>query len=393
MKKIKNPPHISIVTETYAPEINGVSNTLGYLVKELVSEGCELQVIRPKQQESDAGVIYDNVEHVTVKGMPLPGYPELKFGLPAKKLIVEQWQTKRPHMVYVATEGPLGWSAVSAANKLGVPVYSGFHTNFQNYSQYYGAGWMRRIIMLYLKAFHNRTLGTMVATPKMQDLLADSGFDNVSVLGRGVDEKRFSPCHRNRKLRASWGLSDNDLAVIYVGRIAPEKNLNLAISCYQRLATMNPKTRFILVGDGPMKKALKQKYKHFIFCGKKTGEALSQHYASGDIFLFPSKTDTFGNVVTEAMASGLGVVSFNDASAAALIDHQINGMKADLDDDEQFTRHALSLVNQPTLLNEIRQQARTTALTLSWSQIAQQLLSITQPSLRIGQTNEYAKCF
>ncbi len=367
MNTIKDRPHISFVTETYAPEINGVSNTLGYLVKELLSEGYDLQVIRPKQHEKDTGEAYGNVEHITVKGFPLPGYPELKFGLPTKKRIVQQWQKKRPHMVYVATEGPLGWSAVSAANKLGIPVYSGFHTNFQTYSQYYGAGWMQRIIMFYLKAFHNRTVGTMVATPKMQDLLVDNGFDNVSILGRGVDEKRFSPCYRSRPLRASWGLSDDDLAVIYVGRIAPEKNLSLAISCYQRLATMNPKTRFILVGDGPMKKTLEQKYKHFIFCGKKTGEDLSTHYASGDIFLFPSKTDTFGNVVTEAMASGLGVVSFNDASASALIDHQINGMKADLDDDEQFTRHALSLVNQPTLLNEIRQQARTTALSVTCS--------------------------
>lgn len=168
-------------------------------------------------------------------------------------------------------------------------------------------------------------------------------------------------------LRQQWGLRPNDRAVLYVGRLAPEKNLQMAVSCFERIRGLHPNARFILVGDGPMRKRLAERHPDYILPGTRRGEDLARHYASGDIFLFPSKTDTFGNVVTEAMASGLAVVAFDDAAASEHIRHEDNGMKASLPDDEGFVDHALRLADQPTLMNRIRAQVRLDALELDWA--------------------------
>lgn len=149
-------------------------------------------------------------------------------------------------------------------------------------------------------------------------------------------------------------------------RLAAEKNLGLALACYERIRSLHPGARFILVGDGPLRNELEQRHRDYIFCGVQQDEALARHYASADLFLFPSKTDTFGNVVLEAMASGLAVVAFDDAAASEHIRHEENGMKADLADDEGFVNCALQLANQPSLLARIRARARLDALDLDW---------------------------
>ncbi|MFW5825833.1 MAG: glycosyltransferase, partial [Marinobacter sp.] len=173
------------------------------------------------------------------------------------------------------------------------------------------------------------------------------------------------------------GLQPQDRAVLYVGRLAPEKNLQLAVSCFERIHALHPRAKFVLVGDGPLRKRLQEKHPDYIFCGVRQGEDLARHYASGDLFLFPSKTETFGNVVTEAMASGLAVVAFNDAAAAEHIRHQENGMVAPLDDDEAFVEHALTLAQQNSLLVSIRHQARLDALDLDWDSQVEQFEQIT----------------
>jgi glycosyltransferase involved in cell wall biosynthesis len=141
----------------------------------------------------------------------------------------------------------------------------------------------------------------------------------------------------------------------------------MAVACFERIRGLHPNARFVLVGDGPMRRSLEDRHPDYIFCGTRRGEDLARHYASGDLFLFPSKTDTFGNVVLEAMASGLGIVAFDDAAAAEHIRHDENGMKAELTDDEAFVNHALRLADQPSLLNRVRAQARLDALELNWS--------------------------
>jgi len=364
--------HISIVSETFPPEINGVANTLKHLCQGLSQRGHQVTVVRPNQPGERKGQHHSPENRLCsneliVSGVPLPGYSELRFGLARSARLRKLWQQQRPDAIYVATQGPLGLAAVSAANQLGIPVCSGFHTNFHSYSGYYGLGALEWLLCHYGQWFHNRTRLTLVPTRKMQAMLQKMGIHNSRLWSRGVDCQTFTPHKRDTALRASWGLSDTDRAVIYVGRLAAEKNVKLAAACFERIRCLHPTARFILVGDGPMRQPLQARYPDYIFCGSQRGEDLARHYASGDLFLFPSKTDTFGNVVLEAMASGLGVVAFDDAAAAEHIRQDENGQKAALTDDEAFITHALRLADQPLLLNRIRTRARLDALDLTWN--------------------------
>lgn len=369
--------HITIVSETFPPEINGVANTLKHLCQGLMQRGHRVSVIRPRQRNERKGTVAGagqalfSHEHI-VSGLPLPGYADLRFGLARRGTLRKLWQQDRPDAIYVATQGPLGVAAVSAALSLGLTVSSGFHTNFHSYSRYYGFGVLERLLCAYGRWFHNRTSITLVPTRNMQRATAAMGIRPTGLWSRGVDCTRFAPHKRDRELREQWGLNANELAVIYVGRLAPEKNLCMAVACFERLRNLHPRARFVLVGDGPMRKQLAEQHQDYIFCGTQRGEELTRHYASGDLFLFPSKTDTFGNVVLEAMASGLAVVAFDDGAASEHLRHEENGMKADLHEDENFVDGALRLADQPTLLNRIRAQARMDALELDWnSQIEQ----------------------
>lgn len=363
--------HISIVSETFPPEVNGVANTLRYLCEELVRRGHYVSVVRPVQNPEDnasCDPAPDLCHHTTrVAGLPIPGYSDLRFGIPAPGRLARLWRRQRPDAVYVATQGPLGVSAVGAARRLGIPVSSGFHTNFHSYSQYYGAGWLEAILCRYGQWFHNRTAVTLVPTRKTMVATRGMGITPVALWSRGVDCNLFSPARRSQALRESWGMKPEDPAILYVGRLAAEKNLQLAVSCFERLKSLHPNARFVLVGDGPMRQRLAERHPDYLFVGIQRDEQLAEYYASGDLFLFPSRTDTFGNVVTEAMASGLAVVAFDDAAAREHIRHGDNGMKANLEDSEAFVSHALRLVDQPTFTRRIRTQARLDALDLDWA--------------------------
>jgi len=380
--------HISIVSETFPPEINGVANTLKHLCQGLKQRGRQITVVRPAQPGEPKGPRPHQANslcsgELVVTGVPIPGYSELQFGLARSAQLVAFWKQCRPESIYVATQGPLGLAAVKAAKRLGIPVCSGFHTNFHSYSGYYGLGALEWLLRGYGRWFHNRTRQTLVPTRKMQTTVERMGIHNARLWSRGVDCQTFTPHKRCSLLRQSWGLSDSDRAVVYVGRLAAEKNVKLAVSCFERIRCLHPTARFILVGDGPLRQQLEARHPDYIFCGSQRGDDLARHYASADLFLFPSKTDTFGNVVLEAMASGLGVVAFDDAAAAEHIRQNENGMKAPLSDDEAFITHALRLMDQPSQLNQIRTRARLDALDLTWTsqiEIFEQL--VLKPSER-----------
>jgi hypothetical protein len=211
--------HLCVVTETYPPEVNGVALTLAHLVDGLLARGHAVSVVRPRQQTSDRHD-YDCDPNVTlVPSLPFPWYKELQVGIPAGGLLRSCWRQHRPDVVYVATQGPLGWSAVRTALRLEIPVFSGFHTNFDSYSKYYGAGWLRPVIVRYLRRFHNRTHGTLVPSIDLRARLHAAGFKNVHVLGRGVDNRLFTPERRCAELRDRWGVAEDGLAVLYVGFI------------------------------------------------------------------------------------------------------------------------------------------------------------------------------
>jgi len=358
---------ICFVTETYPPEINGVALTLARLIGGLTARGHTISLVRPYQRGADVSRVDRNV--TLVRGLPLPGYPGLQFGLPAGGLLRRLWSRNRPDAVYVATEGPLGWSAVRTARKLGIAAVSGFHTNYDSYSHYYRLGCLRSMAVRYLRSLHNQTGTTLVPGLDMQRKLQGLGFRNVSLLGRGVDSDQFGPHHRCEELRLSWGVGRHGCAVLYVGRIAPEKNLSLALDAFRAMRRLDDSCRFILVGDGPMRASLQRSHPDLIFCGMKTGRELSRHFASADLFLFPSKTETFGNVTLEAMASGLGVIAYDYAAARMHITDSVTGVLVPYGDADAFLAAAGHLADDRTLIRKLGMRAREYALSVSWSRV------------------------
>lgn len=368
--------HICIVSETYPPEINGVALTLSHLVKGLRARGHVVSVVRPRQRRADGANGSHDAAMTLVRGLPLPGGANLQFGLPAGRAVRRAWARHRPDVVYVATEGPLGWSALSSARRLGIPVVSGFHTNFHSYSQHYRVGWLRHLIFRYLRGFHNRTHGTLVPSVDQRDRLRTLGVHNVSVLGRGVDSHRFTPDRRCADLRSQWAVTENDLVVLYVGRLAPEKNLPLAIAAYHAMRRESDAVKCVIVGDGPLRASLQAAHPDLIFCGLQTGEPLATHYASADLFLFPSETETFGNVTLEAMASGLVVLAYDYAAARTHIRHGETGILVPYGDTRAFIDSAARLAREPRVLLQMRQQARAHIAAFDWSVIVEQFAGL-----------------
>ena len=365
--------HLAIVTETYPPEVNGVAQTIAKVVEGLSQNGHEITLVRPSQGTADNGAVTPGIREVFVTGVPIPKYGQLKMGLPAMNRLTRLWRAQRPDVVHIVTEGPLGFSALAAARRLGLPVASEFRTNFHSYCAHYGVGWLARPIMAYLRWFHNRTGCTMVPTRALATELAAKGFINLRVVARGVDTQRFDPAKRCMKLRESWGVAAQSLAVLYVGRLADEKNLPVLASAFERIRQVRPDSKLVLVGDGPAREALQRRCPQAVFTGIRKGEELARHYASGDMFLFPSLTETFGNVTPEAMASGLAVLAFNHAAASELIRSGENGMVAQPGNDAQFCDLAARLATQPDEIARLRKRARQTALQLGWPSIIQEI--------------------
>ena len=370
---LPGPLRISVVTETYPPEVNGVAVTLARTVQGLHALGHQLQLVRPRQHTADSAAPQHRFDQVLVRSLCIPRYAQLKMGLPSRRTLLAQWRQRRPDVVHIATEGPLGWSALQAARALGVPVTSDFRTNFHAYSRHYGVGWLGKPILAYLRSFHNRTLTTMVPTQALAHTLASLGLQRLQVVGRGVDTQRFSPDKRSGALRASWGVAAHTLVVACVGRLAPEKNLDALLAAFAAVHTARPDSRLLLVGDGPLRAALQQACPHAIFAGLRSGDDLAAHYASADLFLFPSTTETFGNVTAEAMASGLPVVAYAQAAAAQLIHHGHNGWLVPLDQTPLFTQQAVAAALDPALARVLGRRARATALLHGWDHIVGQV--------------------
>ena len=374
---------IAVVTETWPPEVNGVAMTLAKLVQGLSHRNHDVQLIRPRQTKTDSPMSDSSLEEVLMRGMPIPRYPELKLGLPSKKTLVKTWTLRRPDVVHIATEGPLGWSALQAAKVLKLPVTSDFRTNFQSYSKHYGVGWLRKPIVAYLRKFHNATACTMVPTRELMRTLSQNGFANLKVVSRGVDTKLFNISKRDTSLRSSWGATDDTKVLISVGRMAPEKNLDQVLKTYEALKVTGQAFKLVMVGDGPLKEQFQKRYPEIIFPGMLSQSNLAAYYASSNLFIFPSQTETFGNVTLEALASGIPVLAFDCAAARDWVQTGVNGWLVAENNPEGFAAQAVTIFNSKDLLDQITQSTRQQVVHLDWDQIAEQVESVFWDAIRI----------
>lgn len=346
----------ALVTETYPPEINGVALTVESLEIGLRQRGHTVELVRPARKgETDA----TPHQHL-MRGLPLPRYPSLRFGLPATARLSALWREQRPDAIYVATEGPLGWSALRAARKLGIPAATGFHTRFDHYMRDYGVGVLAPLALAWMRNLHNRGAATLVPTEELRNELVSLGFQQVVRLPRAVDGSLFSPRKRDQALRRAWGLEQEDLAVIHVGRIAAEKNLDLAVRAFRAIQAQREDARFIWVGDGPERARLEAENPDFVFCGMRRGDELARHFASGDLFLFPSLSETYGNVTLEAMASGVPTVAFDYGAARECLRDGTDGARVVNGDnrDAAFIAASLRIGTDDALRAQMRMAAR-----------------------------------
>lgn len=355
----------AIVTETYPPEVNGVALTVQGLENGLRARGHEVSLVRPRQDDEAAT---DDGRELRVRGLGLPRYPGLKFGLPATGALLRRWGDNPPDAIYVATEGPLGWSALRAARRLGVPAATGFHTRFDEYMRNYGFPFLQGTALRWMRRFHNSAQATLVPTTELAEFLRGCGFDNVVRLARAVDPSHFDVGKRDISLRAAWGVGENALVAIYVGRIAPEKNLELAVRTFREIQKQRPDARFVWIGDGPARAKLAEDNPDFVFCGVRRGEDLARHFASGDLFLFPSHSETFGNVTLEAMASGVPTVAFDYGAAREHLRDGVHG--AAVDGDEAFIAAALRIANDEALRRAMSAAGRDAMQMLHPDQVA-----------------------
>ena len=342
---------IDVVTDTYEPDVNGVALTLGRLVGGLRMRGHLVHVMRASERNGSF-----NPGETAMPSLPLPMYHEVKIGLPSADRFRARWMKKRPDVVYVATESPMGASAVKAARTLEVPVVMGFHTNFHQYMKDYHFSRLETAAVNYLRKLHNRAGMTVVPTEEMRRTLEGLGFERLSVMGRGVDAVLFDPARRDASLRQSWGVWRDEVVFGVVGRLAREKNLVAALGLYTRLQREFPDCgmKMVVVGDGPMMNSLRSEFPDAVFCGMRRGEDLARHYAAMDVLLFASETETFGNVLLEGMASGLATVSYRYAASA---------------DEEGFYSAMRRLLEDGEMIRRLGKQARRTVNSRTWDSI------------------------
>lgn len=334
---------IAIVTDTWPPEINGVALTVHGLAHGLADLGHAVQVVRPQPADTRLDSHELRLEQHFVPGVPLPRYRGLRFGLPVPRRLHRLWRSQRPDAVYLATEGPLGHSALNAAMALDIPTCSGLHTRFDHYACHYGLPQLQHWVLAGMRRFHNRAGATLVATRALEKELRGHGFACVQQLARAVDTTRFHPRHRDPALRHAWGVADTQPVLLHVGRLAPEKNLSLLLRVHQQLGESGCPARTVIVGDGPLRAAMQAAHPEIIFTGMLQGQALASAYASADLFAFPSLSETFGNVLLEAMASGLPVVAYNHAAAGEHLLGELGSTRIDCGDEMAFIQQCLRL--------------------------------------------------
>lgn len=361
---------LMLVTETFPPEVNGVARTLGRWVETFRTRGHRVCVVRPRQPG-------ESKELERVYGMALPFYRQVRLGVAAPGRLIRLLSKHEPDVVHIATEGPLGLSALLGCLWRGIPVASSFHTNFDHYAGHYAFWGAGKLAFAYLRGFHNWTGVTLVPSREAQRRLISAGMQRVELWTRGVDGELFSPRHRDNELRRSIGLGPDDVLMLYVGRLAIEKNLTVLLQAFSRLRTSLPphwrnRVRLALVGTGPLAETLAGTSPSLVvLAGERHGPDLSRWYASADIFAFPSVSETFGNVVIEAQSSGLPVVAFDSQGVNEQVTTEENGILIRPEGDLMPALQRLCL--DAELRRRMGEAARQRAQGLDWGPIFDEL--------------------
>ena len=362
---------VTLVTETFAPQVNGVSRTLGQLVHYLESVGDSVQVVHPDYGDGPTGP-----DRCVTPSVPFPLYPEVRLPLPPFGRVIRQVDAFQPDLIHVATEGLLGVALLRHAARRQIPVVSSFHTNFDQYCDHYHLGMIRGAAWRYLRWFHNRTSETYVPSEVTIGDLRSRGFERLVLWPRGVDGTLFRPDRSRRAaLRQALGFEADDIVIGHVSRLAAEKNAPYLADALRLVAEVRPRVKFLVVGDGPDRARFEAKMGPSArFVGYRSDADLADHYASMDLFAFASVTETFGNVVLEALASGLPVVALKAGGVASIVEEDVTGLLVGPDQPPRAMAEALlDLVDHPARRWAMAGAARAYAAEQTWDSIMSRL--------------------
>lgn len=362
---------IAIITENFLPKLDGVTRTLVRLLEHLQENGHQALLLGP-----DSGMDeYAGAEVIGTAGLPFPFYPELKFNF-FRPLFMRRLIEFEPDIIHLVDPVILGATGLAAAQLLHKPLISSYHTNLAAYCEHFGFSLLTKPMWSYNRFIHNQCALTYCPSPSTAIMLRLQGFEHLRIWPRGVDTQLFNPERKSNEARASWLKSrkqpENKVVLLYVGRVSWEKNLNLLVEAYQQMD--HEHCHLVIVGNGPAHAEMQQKLAGLpvTFTGYLTGEALATAYASADIFAFPSYTETFGQVVLEAMAGGLPVVGLLSEGVCDLVDNGQTGFLLDaqrLSEEERIAGYSANLtrlVRDSHLRQQMSQAALQEAQKHSW---------------------------
>ncbi|MCA1009544.1 glycosyltransferase family 4 protein [Halobacillus halophilus] len=362
---------IAIFSDTYTPQVNGVSRTLGRLIKQLEKEEIEYRLFIPQLKDSPSS----NCIRPALS-FPFLLYPECRLSLPSAVRIRKELTSFNPDIVHIATPFSMGLTGLYCAKKLNIPIVGSYHTNFDRYLEYYNLQYLSKWMWKYLKWFYRDFQRTFVPSYHTRTELNLKGFHNIAIWSRGVDCTRFHPSINNMILK-DYDDSKPTFLLTYVGRVAPEKDLDILMDVARDLPEpYKNKVHWLIVGEGPLLKELqKEKLPNITFTGYVHGSELANIYANSTLFIFPSTTETFGNVVLEALACGTPVVASKSGGVQEIIQSGKTGILCDPRNSSQMIDAICNLLADPLRIQTMAMEARKYALDQSWETILSKLLN------------------
>ena len=366
------PRRIALFTGNYNHIADGVSLTLNRLVGHLQAQGDRVMVFGPTVDEPP---MEHNGRFVPVPSVSAPGRPEYRIALGFPRRLRAMLAQFDPDLVHIATPDLLGRQAQKWALKRGIPVVSSYHTHFSSYLRYYGLEVMEGFLWQHLRRFYKKCRHIYVPSLSVEAVLHAHGITKgLRLWERGVNMERFNPSRRSNTWRARYGIEADEVVIAFVGRLVWEKGLHVYADVIEGLEKLGLPHRSVIVGSGPAEAELQARLPRTVFTGHLDGLTLAQAYASSDVFVFPSETETFGNVTLEAMASGLPTVCARATGSMELVEHERSGFLLAPNDSEAFLKATARLVREPALRAEMGRAALLQAHHYGWPAVLDRIV-------------------
>lgn len=379
------PSRVALCTGNYHLVADGVSLTLNRLVAFLMRQGIEVLVFGP--DAGDRWIPYIGT-YVPVRSVAAPRRSEYRVSLGFPRAARRRFLEFRPDLVHCATPDLLGLRAAAMARRLAIPVVASYHTHFPSYLRHYRLGRLEGLLWEYLRRFYRQCEHVYVASPSIADALEANGVRRgVHLWERGVDVQHFHPRRRSVEWRREQGIGDDEAVVLFVGRTVREKGLSILADVDRRLTARRVPYRLVVVGDGPDREALEVQAPSAQFLGFLRGDALARAYASADVFLFPSETETLGNVTLEAMASGLPTVCADAPGSDHLVIDGVTGFLVEPRNSEAFAERVVTLIADRALRKEMGKHARQRARASDWGAALERLLHLYRHAVQGGSSS------